>query len=98
VIFIFDHIKGEAKQVDPRYLQIGPTRYYKRSPEMKILTDWLDHIPLGTVTHIGGGVIALIAYLNGDLSVFEALAVWGIVGVGAGQIGVARNGSGRGVK
>lgn len=72
----------------------NPTRFFKKGPDMS----FLDHIPLATITHIGGGIIALIAYLNGDLDVFQALAVWGIVGVGAGQLGVARNGSGRGVK
>jgi hypothetical protein len=58
----------------------------------------LDNLPLATITHVGGGAVALIAYLNGDLSVFQALAVFGIVGVGAGQLGVARNGAGRGLK
>jgi hypothetical protein len=65
---------------------------------MKVLTAFLDKIPAATVTHIGGIVIALIAYLNHDLSVFQALAAVGIVGIGAGQLGVARNGAGRGVK
>lgn len=58
----------------------------------------LDKLPAATLTHIGGIVIATIAYLNGDLSVFQALAAVGIVGIGAGQLGVARNGSGRGLK
>jgi hypothetical protein len=58
----------------------------------------LDNLPVGTLTHIGGIVLALIAYLNHDLSVFQALAAVGIVGVGSGQIGVARNGAGRGTK
>lgn len=60
--------------------------------------NFLDHLPLATIMTLGGGVVALIAYLNGDLGAAEALAVWGVVGVGAGQVGVARNGAGRGVK
>lgn len=65
---------------------------------MAAIEKFLDNIPAATITHIGGIVIATIAYLNGDLSVFQALAAVGIVGVGAGQLGVARNGAGRGVK
>lgn len=59
---------------------------------------FLDDLPLGTLTAIGGGTLALIGYLNGDLGIFEALAAWGITSAGGGGIGVARNGSGRGVK
>ena len=58
----------------------------------------LDRIPLATVMTVGGGILALLGYLNKDLSIFEALAAWGIVGVGAGQVGEARNNAGRGVK
>jgi hypothetical protein len=65
---------------------------------MKALEAFIDHLPAATLTHIGGIVIALVGYLNGDLSVFQALAAVGIVGVGAGQLGVARNGAGRGLK
>lgn len=59
---------------------------------------FLDELPLATIMTLGGGIVALIAYLQGDLSVLEALAAWGVVGVGGGQVGVARNGAGRGVK
>lgn len=59
---------------------------------------FLDELPLATIMTIGGGIVALIAYLQGDLSVLEALAAWGVVGVGGGQVGVARNGAGRGVR
>jgi hypothetical protein len=58
----------------------------------------IDHLPVATLTHIAGVVIALVAYLNHDLTVFQALAAVGVVGIGAGQIGVARNGAGRGTK
>jgi hypothetical protein len=59
---------------------------------------FLDHLPLATVMTIGGGIVALIGYLNGDLTVLEALAAWGVVGIGGGQVGVARNGAGRGLR
>jgi len=58
----------------------------------------LDEIPLATVTALGGGVLALIGYLNGDLSIFEALAAWGITSTGGGFVGTARNNAGRGLK
>lgn len=58
----------------------------------------LDRLPLATVMTVGGGILALIGYLNKDISIFEALAAWGIVGVGGGQVGEARNGAGRGLK
>jgi hypothetical protein len=59
---------------------------------------FLDNVPLATVLSIIGSALATIAYFNGDLTIFEALAAWGVVNVGAGQLGVARNGSGRGTK
>jgi hypothetical protein len=58
----------------------------------------LDELPLATITALGGGVLALIGYLNGDLSIFEALAAWGITSAGGGGVGVARNQAGRGLK
>lgn len=58
----------------------------------------LDKVPLATVLAIGGAALAFIAYLNGDLTVFEALGVFGLNTLGAGQLGQARNGAGRGVK
>jgi hypothetical protein len=62
------------------------------------MKDFLADLPLATIMTIGSGILSLIAYLNGDLNVTQALAAWGIVGVGAGQVGQARNGSGRGLK
>lgn len=59
---------------------------------------FLDKLPLATVMTLGGGVLALIGYLNQDLTIFKALAAWGIVGVGGGQVGEARNGAGRGIR
>lgn len=58
----------------------------------------LDEIPLATLTAIGGGILALIGYLNHDLSIFEALAAWGITSAGGGGVGIARNQAGRGLK
>lgn len=69
-----------------------------RKLDLKGIMSLFDKIPLATVMTIGAGIVALIAYLNGDLSVTEALAAWGIVGIGAGQVGEARNGAGRGLK
>lgn len=58
----------------------------------------LDELPVGTLTALGGGILALIGYLNHDITIFQALAAWGITSAGGGGIGVARNGSGRGLK
>lgn len=58
----------------------------------------LDNVPVATLSFIAGAAVALIGYLNHDLSVFQALAAVGIVGFGGGKIGEARNGAGRGVK
>lgn len=59
---------------------------------------FLDNVPLASVLTVGAAILATIAYLNGDLTVFEALGAFGITTVGAGQVGQARNGAGRGVK
>lgn len=64
----------------------------------EVLDKLLGDLPLATVMTVGGGIVALIAYLNGDLSVTEALAAWGVVGIGAGQTGKARNDAGRGLR
>lgn len=65
---------------------------------MKPIQNLLDHLPLATIMALGGGALALIGYLNHDLTITEALAAWGIVGIGGGQVGRARNEAGRGVK
>jgi hypothetical protein len=59
---------------------------------------FLDDLPVGTITALGGGILALIGYLNHDISIFEALAAWGITSAGGGGIGLARNGAGRGLR
>lgn len=58
----------------------------------------LDNVPLATISFIAGVVVTVIAYISNDLTVFEALAALGFTGVGAGAIGHARNGAGRGVR
>lgn len=60
--------------------------------------DLLDKVPVATLSYIGGIVIAVIAYINNDLTAFEALAAAGVVGFGAGKVGEARNQAGRGLK
>ncbi len=65
---------------------------------VKAFEGFIDNLPVATITAIGGGILALIGYLNGDLSIFQALAAWGITSAGGGAVGHARNGAGRGVK
>jgi hypothetical protein len=65
---------------------------------MEWLKEVLDGLPLATIMTVGGGILALIGYLNHDLTIAEALAAWGVTGIGGGQVGRARNEAGRGVK
>lgn len=58
----------------------------------------LDDVPMASVSFVAGVVLATIGYLNGDLSVFQALAAAGIVAGGGGALGHARNGAGRGMR
>ena len=58
----------------------------------------LDDLPLGTILTIGAALLSAVAYLLGDLTVFEALGVFGVTTIGAGQIGQARAASGKGVR
>jgi hypothetical protein len=57
-----------------------------------------DEIPIATLQVIAGFIIAIIAYINHDLTVLQAFAAVGANGVGAGVLGHARNGAGRGVR
>lgn len=59
---------------------------------------FLDDIPIATLQTIAGLILAIIAYLNNDFSIFEAFVAVGANTAGAGALGVARNGAGRGVK
>ena len=58
----------------------------------------LDNVPVATPTWIAVSALILIAYLSGDLSIVEALGLFGVTSFGVGKIGEARNGAGRGVK
>lgn len=58
----------------------------------------LDKLPVATLTFLAGLVVIIIGMLNGELGVSEALHDLGYVGVGAGVLGHARNGAGRGMK
>lgn len=58
----------------------------------------LDNIPMATILGIAAVVLALAGYINGDLTIFEAITAAGIGNAGAGVLGHARNGAGRGVK
>lgn len=59
---------------------------------------FLDDIPVATIQTIGGIVLATLAYVSNDLSIFQAFVAVGANTAGAGAIGFARNGAGRGVK
>jgi len=59
---------------------------------------FLDDIPVATLQTIAGIILAIIAYVSNDLSIFQAFAAVGINTAGAGAIGVARNQAGRGVR
>lgn len=65
---------------------------------MNALIAALDKLPLATIQAVVGYVVVLIAYLNGDLDVEAALVALGANTAGAGVLGHARNGAGRGVK
>lgn len=58
----------------------------------------LDDIPLATIQTVTGFGLAILAYLNGDLTIFQAFVAVGANTAGAGVVGVARNQAGRGVK
>ena len=62
------------------------------------MKDLFADVPLATILALGGAVLAFVAYLNGDLSVFEALAAFGITTAGSGALGKARADSGKGVR
>lgn len=59
---------------------------------------FLDDIPLATFQAVAGFVLAIVAYVNGDLSVLQAFAAVGANTAGAGVLGHARNGAGRGTR
>ena len=58
----------------------------------------LDDLPIATLISIASIVLAVIAYVNGDLSIEEAFLAVGAVTGGSGVLGVARAQSGKGVR
>lgn len=58
----------------------------------------LDDLPMATLIAIAGIALAIIGYISNDLTIFEAMAAAGITSGGAGAIGHARNGAGRGLR
>ena len=58
----------------------------------------LDDIPMATILAIASVVIVIVAYVSNDLNVDEALLALGAALGGAGVLGHARNGAGRGVR
>jgi Na+/H+ antiporter NhaD/arsenite permease-like protein len=59
---------------------------------------FLDDVPLATLTFIAGLVVIVVAMVNNDLSVDDALKAVGALGLGSGGIGLARSSAGRGLK
>lgn len=59
---------------------------------------FLDNVPVATLQTIAGIVLAVIAYVSKDISIFQAFVAVGANTAGAGLVGHARNGAGRGVK
>jgi hypothetical protein len=64
---------------------------------MNIIEKVLD-LPHATLLTYAAIVLALIGYLNGTLDLEQAFIASGIGTAGAGVLGHARNGAGRGVK
>jgi len=58
----------------------------------------LDDVPIATLQAIAGLVLAIIAYVSKDISITQAFFAVGANTAGAGVLGQARNGAGRGVK
>lgn len=58
----------------------------------------LDKVPVATLQTIAGIVLAIVAYISKDIGIFEAFVAVGANTAGAGVLGQARNGAGRGVK
>lgn len=58
----------------------------------------MDSLPFASITFVVGVAIIIGGCITGEFSAEEALELVGFVGVGSGAIGIARNGSGRGLK
>lgn len=64
---------------------------------MQIFERFLD-LPHATLLTYAAIVLSVIGYLQGTLTLEQAFVASGIGTAGAGVLGVARNGSGRGLK
>lgn len=64
---------------------------------MKILEKILD-LPHATLLAYVAIALSIIGYLNGTLTLEQAFVASGVGTAGAGALGIARNGSGRGLK
>lgn len=58
----------------------------------------IDKIPMATVISLASIIIVIIGYISNDLTVEQALVAIGASLGGAGALGFARNGSGRGMR
>lgn len=58
----------------------------------------LDDLPIATLISIASIILAVIAYVSGDLSIEEAFLAVGAATGGSGVLGVARAQSGKGVR
>lgn len=59
---------------------------------------FLDDVPLATFLSVAVLVVVVIGYLSNDLTLEETLLYFGVGTAGAGAIGHARNGAGRGMR
>lgn len=58
----------------------------------------LNDLPLATLQTLVGIGLAVLAYINNDLTIFQAFVAVGANTAGAGAIGHARTGAGRGLR
>jgi hypothetical protein len=64
---------------------------------MNVLEKLMD-LPHATLLAYAAIILSVIGYLQGSLTLEQAFITSGVGTAGAGGLGIARNGSGRGVK
>ena len=64
----------------------------------RIIDSLTGALPVATIQTLAGIGVAIYAYASGDISFQTAMLAVGANTAGAGVLGVARNGSGRGIK
>lgn len=64
---------------------------------MKILEKLMD-LPHATLLAYAAIILSVIGYLQGSLTLEQAFITSGVGTAGASGLGIARNGSGRGIK